>query len=45
VNYSAGENEPAGKVDYQVAEYILTRHAQRRITIDGRPFSKMKQIF
>jgi predicted kinase len=44
LDYSAAQNELASRVSYQVAEYILARHPDRVILLDGRPFSKRKQI-
>jgi predicted kinase len=44
LDYSAAQNELASRVSYQVAEYILARHPKRIIILDGRPFSRRKQI-
>ena len=44
VDYSPEQNELASQVSYQVAEFILSRHPERCIILDGRPFSKKKQI-
>lgn len=44
LDYSDAQNELASQVTYQVAEYILARHADRIIILDGRPFSKAVQF-
>ena len=44
LDYSPEQNELASQITYCVAEYILRRHPERLIILDGRPFSRREQV-
>lgn len=44
LDYSPEQNDLASQITYRVAEYILSRNADRMLILDGRPFSLRTQV-
>ena len=44
LDYSEPQNEIASQVSYLVARYLLEDNIDKKVILDGRPFSKRQQI-